>query len=137
MNLSEDCAPKPKKPPGRPPLNFTAEHRARVVELATLGVPQDQIAFDLRISVHTLRKHFRNELYDSAIAANCAILKKLYDLAVNGNASAATFWARTRCKFRVGGSFFDEEATQTKPPATSVQPDLEVSNNDGAPREEW
>jgi len=136
MDSTQDSSPAPKKPVGRPPLNFSKEDREKVAGLVQLGMPQDQIAFSLRISVRSLHKHCRDELYDSAIAANCEVLKKLYQLALNGNPAAATFWAHTRCKFRASGSSLDEEPAQTNPPAASQTTDVEVSNNDGARREE-
>lgn len=123
---------------GRPPFKVTGDMKAKVVELAKLGLPQDQIAYALRITTKTLRKHFHEELYDSAIEANRQILAKLFDLALNGNPGAATFWARTRCKFRAGGSLFDEEPSQSDPAAPPSTPQaVEFANNDGAPREDW
>ena len=136
MDSTQDSSSTPKKPNGRPPLKVTEDRRAEVAELAKLGMPQDQIAFLLRISVRSLRKHFRDELYDSAIKANHEILKKLYELALNGNPAAATFWARTRCKFRAGGSPLLEDTPEPDPPARNSELELEFPNNDGAPRED-
>jgi hypothetical protein len=138
MNFTQDRPPKTSKPRGRPPFEATADKRAKVVELARLGVPQDQIAHALRISAKTLRKHFRDEIYDSAIEANRQILTKLFDLAISGNPGAVTFWARTRCKFRNGGSPFDEETAPPDPTGLPSPPiTVEFSNNDGAPRGDW
>jgi len=124
---------------GRPPIEITDEKKAKVAELAKLGLPHDQIAFALRITVKTLRKHFEPELYDSAIEANKRVLTKLYDLAVAGNPAAATFWARTRCKFRAGGSSLDDDETSPpqNPPAPSSPGSVEMVNNDGAPHADW
>jgi hypothetical protein len=139
MDFIQDLPPKTTKTTGRPPIEITDEKRKIVAELAKLGLPHDQIAFALRITAKTLRKHFRSELYDSAIEANKEVLTKLYDLAVAGNPAAATFWARTRCKFRAGGSCLDEEETSPSPePAAPSSPGIiEIVNNDGAPHADW
>jgi hypothetical protein len=137
MDSTQDQPSKIAKPNGRPPFKVTTENQAKVAGFAKLGVPQDQIAFSLRISPNTLRKHFRNELYEPAVEANRQVLAKIFELAISGNLAAATFWARTRCKFRAGGSSLDAETSQPNPPPPPQPPDLEFSNNDGAPREEW
>jgi len=136
MDLSKDLLPAPAKTGGRPLLRFTDVQRAKVVELAKLGIPHDQIAFSLRISTKTLRKHFHDQLYDCAIEANQQVLTKLFELAITGNPTAATFWARTRCKFRSGASILDEEPSQSKSPAATDDFEIGVENNDGAPLED-
>jgi hypothetical protein len=135
MDLSKDSLTKPAKTGGRPPLKFNEAQKAKVVELARLGIPHDQIAFALRISTKTLRKHFHDVLYDCAIEANKEVLTKLFQLAISGNPTAATFWARTRCQFRAGGSILDEEPS---PPNSADPESIEpfVTNNDGAPLED-
>jgi hypothetical protein len=136
MDSTTQAPPSTSKPNGRPPFVATDDKKTIVKDLARLGLPHDQIAFSLKIGVKTLRKHFRHELYDSAIAANKAVLEKLLSLAVDGNTTAATFWARTRCQFRTGGSPLDE---QTLPPndSASGSPTLEIVNNDGEPLGNW
>jgi hypothetical protein len=137
MDLTPDQPPKTTKRGGRPPFKITPEAQAQVASLAKLGIPHDQIAFKLRISANTLRKHFRAELYDAAIEANTQVLQKLLDLALHGHPTAATFWARTRCKFRNGGSPLDEETSQSKPSGENASNELEAHNNDGEPLAGW
>lgn len=129
MDETPDQLPKTAKRGGRPRLKIDAEAKAQVAELAKLGFPHELIAYSLRMSVRSLRKHFRAELYDSAIEANKQVLTKLLDLALTGNATAAALWTRTRCKFPTPGSSHPEVKPQPEPP--------EFANNDGAPREDW
>ncbi len=113
---------------GRPRLKINAEAKAQVADLAKLGFPHELIAFSQRMSVRSLRKHFRAELYDPAIEANRQVLTKLLNLAIEGNAAAAALWTRTHCKFPTPGSSH---------PEVKVQPPLlEIVNNDGAPCED-
>jgi hypothetical protein len=125
---------------GRPCIDVTPEKQKKVAELAKLGLPHEQIAFALRISVKSLRKHFKPELHDPAIEANQKVLTKLLELAEGGNLAAATFWARTRCKFRAGGSSLDDGETSPQPqesPSPATPGSVEMVIDDGAPRAEW
>ncbi len=129
MTPTQDQPPKTAKPGGRPRLKIDAEAKAHVADLAKLGFPHELIAHSLRMSVRSLRKHFRAELYDSVIEANKQVLTKLLDLALTGNPTAAALWTRTRCKFPTPGSSHPEVKAHPEPP--------EFVNNDGAPREDW
>jgi hypothetical protein len=137
MDFTQDLSRKPTKRTGRPPFEVTGAKKAKVAELAKLGLPVNQIARSLRISAKTLRKHFRDELDDSAIEANRQVLAKIFELAINGHAGAATFWARTRCNFRNGGSPLDDETSPSAPTSPGSPTNLHFRNNDGDPLEEW
>jgi hypothetical protein len=129
MTPTPDQPPKTPKRGGRPRLKIDAEAKAQVAELAKLGFPHELIAFKQRISIRSLRKHFRAELYDPAIEANKQVLTKLLELALTGNPSAAALWTRTRCQFPTPGS--------SLPEVKALPPVVEIVNNDGAPREDW
>jgi len=129
MTAPPDQPPKTAKRGGRPRLKLDAKAKAEVAELAKLGFPHELIAFNQRMSIRSLRKHFRAELYDPAIEANKQVLTKLLELALTGNPSAAALWTRTRCKFPTPASSHPE--VEAQPPV------LEIVNNDGAPREDW
>jgi len=88
----------------------TAENRIEVKTLASLGMPQEDIAAFIGISHVTLRKHYSDELKMSAIKANATVGKYLFSLA-SGQAlkhgathgdcrTAAIFWAKTRMGWR-------------------------------------
>jgi hypothetical protein len=86
---------------GRPPHVPTNEQRAKVAEMAGLGIPHYQIGISLDFGVKTLRKYYRRELTKAAIAVNHRIVRTLHDMAVSGKFVAATiFWVKTRCGFR-------------------------------------
>jgi biotin operon repressor len=91
-------------PGGRPPHQPTSSDRGQVSYMASMGIPQAQIARKLRISRGTLRKHYRDELRDAGIDQNFAVAKTLYELAtIDKNVFAVIFWLRTRAGFKVDG----------------------------------
>lgn len=88
----------------------TDENRIEVRTLASLGMPQDEIAAYIGISKPTLAKHYASELKLSSIKANATVGKYLFSLA-SGQAiskgathsdckAAAMFWAKTRMGWR-------------------------------------
>ena len=76
----------------------TDEERKLVEQMSAVGIPQSNIAMVIRdgIDDKTLRKHFRKELDTAATKANAKIGGTLFNKAVNGDTSAAIFWAKTR-----------------------------------------
>lgn len=88
----------------------TDENRVQVETLASLGMPQDEIAAYIGISKPTLAKHYPEELKISAIKANARVGEFLYTMASGraldhgatyGECSrAAMFWAKTRMGWR-------------------------------------
>ena len=83
--------PVPKKP-----HIPDAQSRATVESLSGYGVPQQDIARILRISLPTLHKHYRDDLDLGMAKANASVGQTLHQLAVRGNVAAAIFWAKTR-----------------------------------------
>ena len=84
--------------------------RSEVAALASFGIPQQDIAKYIGISVPTLSKHYPEEIASSAIKANAEVGKYLFSLA-SGQAlkagashgdckTAAMFWAKTRMGWR-------------------------------------
>ncbi len=92
------CAPKLN---GRPAHCPSPENRNQVATMANFGVPHDDIAQSLGISAPTLRKHYRAELDRAAAQVSLNVLRSLVHLATKRhNATAAIFWAKTRCGFK-------------------------------------
>ena len=83
---------------GQPAFKPTDEERKLVKQMSAEGIPQSNIAMVIRdgIDDKTLRKHFRKELDTAATKANAKIGGTLFNKAVNGDTSAAIFWAKTR-----------------------------------------
>lgn len=88
----------------------TPENRVEVRTLASLGMPQEDIATYIGISKPTLAKYYDEELKISSIKANATVGKYLFSLA-SGQAiakgathgdckTAAMFWAKTRMGWR-------------------------------------
>tara|TARA_Y100000361_G_C10950556_1_gene233534 strand:+ start:72 stop:425 length:354 start_codon:yes stop_codon:yes gene_type:complete len=88
----------PPKKVTKPTFKPTDEERKYVEQMSAVGIPQSNIAMILRdgIDDKTLRKHFRKELDTAATKANAKIGGTLFNKAVNGDTSAAIFWAKTR-----------------------------------------
>jgi hypothetical protein len=88
----------PPKKVTKPTFKPTDEERKLVEQMSAVGIPQSNIAMVLRdgIDDKTLRKHFRKELDTAATKANAKIGGTLFNKAVNGDTSAAIFWAKTR-----------------------------------------
>jgi hypothetical protein len=129
MDETPEQPPKRANRGGRPRLQIDDKAKAEVAELAKLGFPHELIAFSRRMSIRSLRKHFRTELYNSPIEANKQVLRKLLELALEGNPTAAALWTRTRCKFPTPAS--------SQPEGKAPRQIIDVFNNDGAPREDW
>jgi len=88
----------PPKKVTKPTFKPTDKERKLVEQMSAVGIPQSNIAMILRdgIDDKTLRKHFRKELDTAATKANAKIGGMLFNKAVNGDTSAAIFWAKTR-----------------------------------------
>lgn len=117
-------AARTAKPNGRPPFEPTDDLRKQVEFLAGIGLAHHKIAQSLRISPTTLRKHFREPLKSGALQAKARVLSSLFDMATkHRNTSAAIFYAKTRCGFRIDG--------QTEPPKRVKNPSARKANQGG------
>jgi hypothetical protein len=91
-----------KKKMGRPQFEPTDEERKLVGQMCAVGIPHDQIAMVTRdgIDSDTLKKHFKDELRTAKIKANAKIGGTLFNQAMNGNTTAAIFWAKTQMSWK-------------------------------------
>ena len=104
---------------GRPAFEPTDEQRKLVRDLSGYGIRQEDIAKFLGIHHNTLRKHFRDELDKAEIEANSKVAASLFNAAINGNMTAAIFWAKTRMRWK------------EQPTGTDLN--LNTSGNSGTP----
>ena len=74
----------------------TVETRTKVNTLASVGIPQEDIAKIIGITKNTLIKHYRKELDTAMTMANASIAQTLFKQAKDGNTSAAIFWLKCR-----------------------------------------
>ena len=74
--------------------------REKVLHLAGLGVPQNDIAKIVGCAPKTLRKRFREELDRGVAEANAIISGCLFAAAKGGNTTAQIFWMKTRARWR-------------------------------------
>lgn len=85
---------------GQPPHEPTQAERELVKLHATIGTRQDVIADILGIDDKTLRKHYREELDQSAAQANAVIGGALFNKAKAGDTAAQIFWMKTRAGWK-------------------------------------
>jgi hypothetical protein len=75
----------------------TPKDRSAVETMAAFGIPQDEIARALKMSGHTLREHFRDELESAATKANASVAKSLFlNATERNNVTAQIFWLKCR-----------------------------------------
>ena len=95
---------------GRKPFEPTSEHRMTVSLMAASGFPQKQIVERIinpgtgkGIDLHTLEKHFREELDAGMETANAIVAQSLFKKATgNGpqSVTAAIFWLKCRAGWK-------------------------------------
>lgn len=74
----------------------TDKTKAQVQQASGLGLPQEQIAALIGISVKTLTKHYELELGLGKATASAQVSKSLFNKAINGNTTAAIWWTKTQ-----------------------------------------
>jgi len=100
--VTEQKQPKKRGPKpghgGRPTFKPTDEERKQVAQMVAVGIPQEQIAMVIRggIDTKTLSKHFNKEIRESKVLANAKVGGTLFNKIMNGDTTAAIFWAKTQ-----------------------------------------
>lgn len=74
----------------------TPETQAIVERASGFGIPQQQIARLMGISINTLRKYYEKELAVGSAKATLNIANALYSSAMSGNVAAQIFWMKAR-----------------------------------------
>jgi hypothetical protein len=88
----------PPKRVTKPSFKPTDDERKLVEQMVAVGIPQESICLVVRdgIDGKTLRKHFRKELDTAKVKANAKIGGTSFNKAINGDTTAAIFWAKTQ-----------------------------------------
>jgi len=84
----------------RPAHEPTKETRLLVKNLVAVGMPQEDIASKLDMSVDTLARHYRKELDEGIADANATIARTLFNQAKAGNVACMIFWLKTRAGWK-------------------------------------
>lgn len=94
-------APAPLKPQvtGRPRHIPSAASRERVVISSGLGLPNDQIAAILDISLPTLLKYYESDIRLGRAKASAEIADSLFNKAKNGDTAALIWWTKAQMKW--------------------------------------
>ena len=85
---------------GRPAFKVTESQKKLVIEMASNGIPQEQIAAVIGCSVDTLHKYFNNDFLKGKAMANNKLAGVLYNKAIQGDTAALIFWLKTQAKFK-------------------------------------
>ena len=87
---------------GRKPFEPTDTERKQVEALSGYGLPIEQIAVLVRngIDTDTLRKHFATELISGKAKANGQVGKTLFQKAMAGDTTAASWWSKTQMRWK-------------------------------------
>ena len=85
---------------GRPPKPYKEDQAKIVKSMSMYGVPQEQIASVVGMSVETMNKLYRQQILEGMAAANGQIGQRLFQKAMEGDTSCLIFWAKTRMNFK-------------------------------------
>jgi hypothetical protein len=84
----------------RKKLTPTEDQRRHVRSLAAVGTEPDDIARYLHVSLKTLLKYYKEEIFRGPLEANAKVGKTLLEMACDGQTPVATiYWSKARCRW--------------------------------------
>ena len=92
-------APAPRQVNGRPRHIPSAASRERVVISSGLGIPNDQVAAILGISLTSLLKYYESDIRLGRAKASAEIADSLFNKAKNGDTAALIWWTKAQMKW--------------------------------------
>jgi hypothetical protein len=98
-DLKNDTRGGAREGAGRPQFEPNDEQRAKVNELAGVGVPLNQVAALIGINLETLNKYFRDDIVEGKGRANAKVGSTLFSKVLAGDTAAAIFWAKTQMRW--------------------------------------
>lgn len=87
----------------QPPHEPSDSNRSKARLLSGFGIPQEQIAAELGISLPTLHKYYRDDLDAGMRQANARVVANLFKKATGDTPQAVTaaiYWTKTRMGWR-------------------------------------
>lgn len=99
---------------GRPAWEPTKEQTELAVKLASVGIPQFQIAMVLEVSEDTLNKALAPQLARARIMAHARVAGKLFEGCMEGVVPLITFYLRTQ------GGWKEDAVEQEEKTATTI-----------------
>lgn len=87
----------------RPAHSPSTTSRKLAQSLSGYGIPQEQIAAELGVSLPTLHKHYRDDLDAGMRRANAKVVQNLFRKATGDTPQAVTaaiYWTKTRMGWR-------------------------------------
>lgn len=84
----------------RAKLTPTEEQRRHVKFLSAVGIEADDIARYFHVSLKTLLKYYKEEIFRGKLEANAKVGKTLLDMSCDGQTPVATiYWSKARCRW--------------------------------------
>lgn len=80
-------------------LAFTDQQRAEAAEMAGYGLPVDQIAILVGVTVDDLQEHFHADMMRGRALANAEIGRAAYDKAKGGDTQSIIWWSKAQMKW--------------------------------------
>ena len=101
----------------------TERNRNTVRMLSGYGIPQDQIAAEIGVSLHTLERHYRADLDEGIRKANSLVVQNLHRQATKDSPNAVTaaiWWTKSRMQWR--------RSTTSMSPSNVIRPSFRTRN---------
>lgn len=90
----------PKRGKGQPPKLYDEAQAQQVHAMSQYGVPQEDIAATIGMSVPTMLKLYDSEHRKGKALANAVVGKRLFEKCKDGDTTALIFWAKTQMHWR-------------------------------------
>ncbi len=97
---SKSPVAKPRRKPGRPAKEAQSTVEQHGQALAQYGVPFENIAAVIDLSVDTMKKLYGPYLEKGKALANAAVGERLFKKCQEGDTTAMIFWAKTQMGWR-------------------------------------
>lgn len=81
-------------------LDYNDEKAKLIRNLSQYGLPQEQIARLVNLSVGTMLRLYREEYDKGAAVANAQVAQRLFKKALDGDTAALIFWVKARMQWR-------------------------------------
>lgn len=91
---------KPKKRrPGRPSKEPSGEQRQQIETLAGYGLTEEEIASVMRLSIPSIKKYCKDEIYRGRNAAKTLVTQQLFSNIKKGKEASIFFWLKCRARW--------------------------------------
>lgn len=107
-----------KKRPGRPSKEPNGEQRQQIETLAGYGLTEEEIASVMRLSIPSIKKYCKDEIYRGRNAAKTLVTQQLFSNIKKGKEASIFFWLK--CRARWSEKAGEGEGTSQELPAITI-----------------